>query len=411
MGGDVTPVMLEAETIPPSPEDRQRHRAGSAWTDRGVAWLVSGGPGGRTAAVHCHRRAIDLLGQLPVSENPDYMADLATAWVNLGCALLAGDREGSMKEALGAFDRAIELLERLPIDANPRFRHNLAAAWMNRAEAEGPIGAEAAGAAQSYMRAIDIARGLPLDEKPSFRILLGSSWINLGNLRQRQGDLLGAVQAYDFALSGLGELPESGHRLARHHAATAWTNRAEALVCVGWGEAASLAAESARRALEHVEGRELCGAVNAKLGLRALKALAQGLEASLRVRGCVASSDKVSEITDVAERGMILALGSRPSAPEVFDPFIAWFFSFGSRAYGRYQPQFLAEFLGEMLQRSKSHACPRLESELRAIASQAATGALEGLGRGRIFVDGTRRTELLIGAVGDLRNASVQFNS
>jgi len=407
------PIETGSILKPKVPENEQRHRAGSAWTDRGVAWLVSGGPGGRTAAVHCHWRAIELLGQLPVGDNSDYLADLATAWVNLGCALLADDREGSIKEALGAFDRAIGFLECLPIDASPRFRHNLAAAWMNRAEAEGCIDTEAvgAGAARSYLRAIDIARGLPLDAKPSFRILLGSSWLNLGNLRQRQGDLLGAVQAYDCALSGLGELPESGHRLARHHAATAWTNRAEALVCAGWGEAASQAAESARRALEHVEGRELCGAVNAKLGVRALKALARGLEASLRARGCIASSDRVAEITDVAERGLQLALGSRASAPEVFDPFILWFFSFGGRAYGRYQPQFLAEFLGEVLQRSKAHACSGLESGLREIAGQAAAGALEGLGRGRIYVDGTRRTELLLGAVADLRNASIQFNS
>ena len=89
----------------PSPDEIEceRHRAGSAWTDRGTAFLVSGSPGSRQAAVRCHRRAVDLLSAFSPAPGRAAQADLGTAWVNLGCALQAGEDRGELAEApLGA---------------------------------------------------------------------------------------------------------------------------------------------------------------------------------------------------------------------------------------------------------------------------------------------------------------------
>lgn len=401
--------------ISPSEKKRQGadhaefHRAGSAWTDRGRERLVARGPGDWSASVLCHRRAIELLGELPVDENTDYLADLGAAWVNLGCALQAGAARNCLEEALGAFDRAVELLERLPLGAVPRFRHNLGAAWMNRADACMQIGTTSSltMARRAYARAIEIAGELPLDEKPSFRVLLASCWLNLGNLEQRLSRFPEAVLDYDRALAALGILPRCGHRLARHHAATAWTNRGEALLCIaGVGESA---VESAKNALLQVEGRPLDSLAEAKLKLRALRVLARGRESLLCAEGSPKSAEQVAGLTDIAERALDLALGIRGRDSEMFDPFLLWFFSFGSRIYGRYQPQFLAEYLKEVLHRWNPGADPAMGAELRAVARQAAAGTLDGLRRKRLMVAGTRQTDLLLSAVSDLQNATAQF--
>jgi hypothetical protein len=47
---------------------------------------------------------------------------------------------------------------------------------------------------------------------------------------------------------------------------------------------------------------------------------------------------------------------------------------------------------------------------LRAIALKSAAGTLEGLGRNRLLVHGTRQTELIMQAVRDLR-AIVHFDA
>jgi hypothetical protein len=396
-----------------SPADHARlHRAGSAWTDRGTQGLTSGGLGGWASSVSCHRRAVELLSELPVGENVSYMADLGAAWVNLGCALQADPSRESLEEALDAFDRAVDLLEMLPLGDNSRFRHNLAAAWMNRADAHAQVGTVAgrASAVEAYGRAIEIAADLPLDERPSFRVLLASCGINLGNLHQRLLDFPSAIGAYDGALAAIGDLAQTGHRLASHHAATAWTNRGEAFLSGTHGEGATEAVASGRMALVQVEGRGLDGPVDAKLSLRALRVIARGLE-SLICDRTGRSVETVAQLTDVAERGLDLAFGGHEKDPQLFDQFIVWFFSFGSRIYGQFLPQFLAEFLNEVLCRWDSNGNPGVHAELRAIAGQAAAGALEDLGRNRLLVAGTRQTELLMCTVRELRGAAFESNS
>jgi tetratricopeptide (TPR) repeat protein len=385
------------------------HRSGSAWTDRGSQGLVSGRAGDWEESVRCHRRAVELLGRLPLTENVAYIADLGAAWVNLGCSLQTGPSRESLPEAMDAFDRAVELLERLPLGSNPRFRHNLAAAWMNRADALSRIDTDSGRerALEAYGRAIGIAGDLPLDEKPSFRVLLGSCWINLGTLHQRMARNPEAVRAFDKAIAALGPLAESGHRLACHHAATSWTNRGEALLNMPSGGGAEKAVDSARTALRQIEGRDIGGPVDAKLSLRALRVLARGLEAL--ARSGIRAFESVAELTDVAERGIERALAGRTSEPEFFDPFVLWFFSFGSRTYGQHQPQFLAELLAEVLGRWDFAGSPAVGDEMRRLARLATSGAIERLGRGRILVAGAPQTERLLGTVRELRHASAQF--
>ena len=346
---------------------------------------------------------------LPIDENTAYLADLGTAWVNLGCALQSGGTAHSLEEAHRALGRAIDLLERLPIEGNPRFRHNLAAAWMNRADASGGMDTATGrrDALSDYGRALEIARELPLHEKVSFRILLGSCFINLGNLHQRLSAYSDAVSAYDEALAALGNLPRSGHRLASHHAATAWTSRGEALLRLVGDRNAARAVDSARRALAQIDGLGLDRSIGSKLSLSALRVMASGLESLMR--GGSAGADRLAELTDVAERGIDLAIAGRDAAPEIFDPFLSWFYAFGSRIYGSYQPQFLAEYLEEVLQRWNFDERSPMRAELRLIARQATAGALEQLGRSRLLLHGTPRTQLLVRTVRELRAAAVLY--
>jgi hypothetical protein len=398
-------MMTTGREIPVSAMDRmRRHRAGSIWLDRGQQRHAMGGPGEWEASVECHRRAVAVLSGLPIGDDDGFLADLGAAWINLGCALQSGPSSENLIEALGAFERGMELLGKLPFDANPRFRHNLAAAWMNRADTLVRVGTASsrANAAEGYARAIELAAALPLDEKPSFRVLLASCWINLGTLRQAASDFPGAVLAYDRSIAALGHLPRSGHRLACHHAATAWTNRGEACLSAAGDGSGQDAVGSAQEALAQIEGGRIDRDIDAKLILRALQVMARGIESSKRASG----DGGAGELSDIAERGLDLALGSHEKDPALFGPFVAWFFSLGSRAYARHQPQFLAEFTDETLRRCDPLADTAIGAELRAIARQAADGALEGLGRSRLLVAGTRQTELLMSTVRDLRNLS-----
>jgi hypothetical protein len=387
-----------------------RHRAGSAWTDLGTQRLVSIRSDWESS-VQCHKRAVELLGGLPIDEDASYLADLGAAWVNLGCALLAGQSSDSFGEALDALDRGVDLLGKLPFESNSRYRHNVAAAWMNRADAFARIDTRSSriNALESYGRAIETAAGLPLDEKPSFRILLASCWINSGNLHQRLLRIQEATNAYESAVAALGILPSSGHRMACHHAATAWINWGEALLSAGAARRPEDAVESAQRALGLIEGRNLGSPVDAKLSLRALRVMARGLETLTRP-GNVSGAEGIARLTDLAEYGLDLAFGGHEVDPGFFDPFILWFFSFGGRIYGLYQPQFLAEFLDESLNRWNPKGDTRVGRELLVIAGQSRSAALEVLGRARLLAAGTRQTELLMRAVTELRTLNFQSN-
>jgi tetratricopeptide (TPR) repeat protein len=400
-----------ADTRLTGPERARIHRLGGSLTDIGTRRLAVGGPGERDAAVRSHRRAIELLGRLPLDEDADYLADLGAAWVNLGFALQGGETRESLAEALDALDRGLDVLGRLPLESNPRFRHNLAAAWMNRADVLVRVDTPSSrlGAIRAYTTAIGIAGGLPLDEKASFRVLLASCWINLGGLYQRLGDGRGAVLAYERSLDSIGDLPRSGHRLARHHAATAWTNRGESLLAAPGLAGRREAVESARRALAEADRGGLEESVAAKLSLRALRVAAVALE-SLAGAGGSGAARWIGELTDLADRGFAVALAARGRDALFFDPFVVWFFSLGGRVYGRYQPQFLAEFLAEGIRRSGAARADALAADLAAAAREATDAALVRLGRRRLLVAGSPQTELLITTVGELRRAARELN-
>lgn len=398
----------ENPDLPPALDGGAAHRLGGAWTDRGAQVLALGGTGSWQAAVLCHRRAIELLGALRPAD--DSQADLGTAWVNLGNALLADPSAGSDEEALDAFARAIAVIDRLPVSSKPRFRHNLAAAWMSRADAlaRGESPAQLAEARLAYGQSLEIALGLPLDEKPAFRVLLASCRINLGCLLGRLSSTASAVGECERAVAALGPLPAAGHRLARHHAATAWINRGEFLLGLVGG--AREAVDSARTAQRLIEGTGHGSPAEAKLRLRALVVIARGLESSMRGAGAAPGADALAELTDVTESGVEIALARREGAPEIFDPFVAWFFSVGSRVYGRYQPHFLSEYLAETLSRLGDGAGPELAGRLRTIAGQSSRAALDALGHDRVILAGTQEADRLLCTARDLRGAEALFN-
>jgi tetratricopeptide (TPR) repeat protein len=400
------------DTAPHLANCRERHVAGSAWTDLGTRHLVSGTPNDRAISIRCQRRAIELLSELPLGEDASYLADLGAAWVNLGCALMVGRTRESWQEALDAFDKAVDLFGRLPFESNARFAHNLAASHMNRAGVSSKIDTSTSRiiALRDYARAIEIAAKLPLDEKASNRILLASCWINLGNLQQRGPAIAEAVHAYESAVEALGDLPAQGHRLACHHAATAWTSKAEAMLLRPGADGAGRAVESAQNALEHVEGKSLDGPVDSKLSLCALRVMARGLEALVH-SGSDQRAQGIARLTDVAERGLDIAFGGHETDPLFFDPFVLWFFSFGSRIYGQFQPQFLAEFLGETLARWNPKGDSRVSAELVAIAGQSKSAALEMLGRNRLLIAGERQTEKILSTAYELRVSLFQLSA
>ncbi len=223
-----------------------RNALAGAHVNRGVALSDQGDLAGAVAA---YDEAIALMSGLrEVLEPrgqwaPELRNDLAVAHINRGNAL---SRQGDLAGALAAYDEAIALRSGLREELEPRgqwspeLRNDLAGAHMNRGNALSRQG-DLAGAVAAYDEAIALRSGLRevLEPRgqwaPELRNDLAAAHMNRGNALSRQGDLAGAVAAYDEAIalrSGLREVLEPRGQWSpelRNDLAVAHMNRGSAL--------------------------------------------------------------------------------------------------------------------------------------------------------------------------------------
>jgi tetratricopeptide (TPR) repeat protein len=259
-------------------------------------------------ALECFDQALALRRQLPVHTDPLLAYGLAACLLNRGDALTRLGGDVHLLEAIGAYEEGIDVLRALPLDADPRFRRRLAMAHHNRGLALGARGRAsmdpAIAAFSDAIRVLEGDRDAPIPDKP---YLLAVTWMNL----------------------------------------------AQALLLDDTTEAADRARDAALRALALVAADETRDLSAAEVGLKARHLCCRALLPRLfEPQGEESIPDEIHQATDLVDEGLALARRWEQEGVTSFRDLADDLFRFGARLYGRYQPQFLVEFLGDNTDRS-----------------------------------------------------------
>lgn len=269
--------------------------------------------------------------------------DEASAAVRRGLELLAVEEVSSWWQALACFDRALELRRGQSLEGQPWQRWGLTAAWMNRAEVLHRLGRHEA-SLQAYEEALLHLQLLPLDAEPVFRWRLGLAWMNRALPLQALGRLAEAASSLELAIQVL-DHPQLDSLRDRGALGSAWANLAR----VHLAQADPQAALSAvRQALAVMVSFERQDAAAAAVALQARHAACDAV-ARLLEAGCD-DADKaetwIHEASDWMEAALDLAHFWQGRD---FGDLPLQLFRFGCRIYLAYQPQFLGEFLLDVL--------------------------------------------------------------
>ena len=283
----------------------------STLMEDGIRLMDAPQPEAAAAALECFDRALDLRRALPVERSPMLRYGLAACWLNRAEILMRLGSPEQIKLALCAYDEAIALLRDLPLHEDALFPRRLAIAHQNRGIALRSQNPPAIAAAhEEFSKAIQI-----LEHKTAFRIndrlyLLAAVWMNLADTR----------------LAGAGSGSEQ------------------------------LAAEAARRAISLITGLEFNDVYAAEIGMKARHVLCRAI--ALRLSQITNSHhtvpQEVHEATDAADGGLALERRWEEKGVDRFRKIAHDLFLFGIRVYGKYQPQFLHEFVSENMNPANS---------------------------------------------------------
>ncbi len=334
----------------------------AAALSRGQVLESQATPTGLAAALRCYDEAVALLRRLPSSEPA--RRELARAVMNRGNALQRQPSPALLPEAVRAYDEAIALFRSLPIDANPEDRNSLGAAWMNRGHAlyTQATTASLTESARSQLEAIATLKPLPLEAARAHRLNLSAAWLNLAN-----------------ALLGLADpvraLPASAEAMAL---AAPGEDSDPALADIGL---------KARRARCDALSRSLVAALNSSQPTEAL----------------------ADEASDVVDDGLALARLWESRGLPIFRPIAARLFRFGAQLYAAYMPDFLAEYLLEHLDPTRSTgAMPMVADSLQAATDALARVRVDLEDRRTIFLD-SPETARLLQRLRDVREADARL--
>jgi hypothetical protein len=294
-----------------------------------------------------------------------------------GIRLMGDAQPQSVREALAFFERALEIRRRLPMETVPLLRYGLAACWLNRADALMQLGGEAQveEALRSYQEGIVLLRSLPLSHDARFPRRLAMAHHNRGLALQSKGAPFAAETANAFreALAILESeqaalIPDRQFLLA-----TVWLNLANARELQEPAGSDSTARDAALRAIDLVKDLEEDEADAAEVGLKARHVLCRTLAAqmSLSSTGRQKVPEYVHEATDLVDEGLALVRHWERKDVARFRSVAYDLFRFGARVYGRYQPQFVGEFVLDNLDPRKSSSQFVESAEMRSAVLEA----------------------------------------
>ncbi len=328
------------------------------------------------------------------------LEDEASAAVRRGLELLELEEVSSWREALACFDRALELRRWQPLEGQPWQRWGVTAAWMNRAEVLHRLDQHEASLA-AYDEAVVHLQLLPLDMEPAFRWRLGLAWMNRALPLQVLGRLVEAAFSLELAIRVL-DHPQLVSLRDRGALGSAWSNLGRV----------RLAQEDPPRALPAVaQALVVMGAFERRdpaAAAVALQARHAGCEAVARLleAGCDDADQAetwIHEATDWVEAALDLAHFWQGRD---FGDLPLQLFRFGCRIYLAYQPQFLGEFLLDVLRpptRRQPAYFQAAEDSLQTAATVLRQRGLADLG--------LRRLDDLLGLLQRLQAAAEQLRA
>jgi len=270
------------------------------------------------AALDAYDQALAFLRVNAQASEPATRHALGVVWLYRADVLQRLATGPSLRDAVTAYDEAITCFQSLPLAAEPHLRQQLGAAWLNRGHAQILAEADHA-AAESFAAAVREFETLPLEQDPHFRLNLAGAQTNVAHA------LLGARER------GQIDAPDIGER----------------------------AAAAARAALGTIGEAERSHEIFAGLSLRARRALvvALGLQLAPAFQRGEPLTAIVSEATDAVDDGLSLARALEEHGFPQHRPLAQRLFRLGTQLYGNHQPQFLGEFVLEVL------TCPAFASD------------------------------------------------
>ncbi len=269
--------------------------------------------------------------------------DEASAMVRRGLEWLAVEEASSWRQALACFDRALELRRGRSLEGQPWQRWGLTAAWMNRADVLHRLRQHEASLA-AYDEAVAQLQLLPLEMEPAFRWRLGLAWMNRALPLQALGRLAEAVDSMERAVAVL-DHPQLVSLRDRGALGSAWANLARVRLVQEDPLAALTAVRQALAVLAPFERQDAAAAVVALQARHAAcDAVARLLEAGCR--DADQAETWIHEASDGMEAALDLACFWQGRD---FGDLPLQLFRFGCRIYLAYQPQFLGEFLLDVL--------------------------------------------------------------
>lgn len=281
---------------------------------------------------------------------------LANTCTLRGLELLTAGHDDALAEALECFNQAIALRRDLPLDPNPWYRWGLTAGLMNRGEALFRLGQREA-ALLAYEEAIRHLEKLPLESEPIFTWRLGLAWMQRALVLQElpgpeaQQQVLTSFQRGLHALEAQAAAGSAMHRVTR---GCCRVNLAAWRLQNPTAASAALAAQEALCALDDLRPNETQDAGTAHAALQARHHYCQAVAWLLEHPPVdAAQADEwILQASDLVEEALTLA-PHRQGSREAEDVAVQ-LFHFGCRIYLAYQPQFLAEFIEDTVEHSRS---------------------------------------------------------
>jgi len=330
---------------------------------------------------------------LPDLDTKDFPADpaqrheLANVWTRRGIALLSANDTAALPEALKCFETAIVLRRDLPLEENAWFRWGLTAGWMNRGDVLTRLGGEAGllEAVRCYDVAISHLEKLPPQVEMNVLGRLTLAWMNRAvSLRAQKTaeSLQEALHSLNRAKSALQTGSTEKLAVDAMTLATLEVNRVGVLLEMTPPQALA-ALDAAREALQFCQPLETQDELAAELGLKARHAFCHAVALLLEAPPVdpTQADDWIMRATDGVEEAMTLSAVWEGRGTAFFPQLRHELFRYGCRMYLAYQPQFMAEFLLDVLDPERGSPLRSGAKDLHEAGREALSMAAEVLKR------------------------------
>jgi tetratricopeptide (TPR) repeat protein len=304
---------------------------------------------------------------------------VATVWMLKGQIQERLGEETNINEALTSYDRGIALLEDVGRAGEPTQRE-LAGAWMNRGNCLQRTRPEPRlpDAVQAYQKTIDLLEAdRAANPKESLvESTLGAAYLNKASALQRLNTRehhKQAIQACTRALEILKDAPEDFAEHFKRLRAGAVINRGGSLLATEGPAQAREIVAALNEVLKDFADAERDDPGAADIVFRARRLACEALGVTLQNSGKETPEIRnalVGEITDSAEEALRLAQHWDRRGFFGFRPVVPWFLHLASAIYAQFQPQFLSEFLLDILDGSETPEPWKSAQQLRQIALQ-----------------------------------------